>query len=233
MMARVNLIAEGALVPMPAPITARIAEALAALYRHPERALLPWYRYAIYAEFTPGNDVDGQAARAWLDILAVRHVLFCWQPCTQGWPDTWLQPNQLLVLAEQLMRHATDRSHARAAVNRAQALADVAGEEPTSPHYCSWCVYEAALRALHNAWAYSQLCAGRATDGAAISTDDACTYAAIAVAGGTWQPLGAGAGTVGARGRWDWQTQEAQLRRAVFWEWWLRDAVPAAWARAA
>ena len=233
-MARVTGIVEGALVPMPASITARIAEALAALYRHPERALLPWYRYAIYVELTPDNHVEGQAARAWLDILAVRHVLFCWQPCAQGWPDTWLQPNQLLGLAEQLVQRAADRSHARAVVNRAQALADVAGEEPISPHYCSWCVYEAALRALRNAWGYNQLCAGHAAGGAAISTDDACTYAAIAVAGGTWQPLGVGVGTFGgARGRWDWQTQEAQLRRAVFWEWWLRDAVPAAWTRVA
>jgi hypothetical protein len=219
---------------MPATITARIAEALAALHRHPERALLPWYRYAIYAELTPDNHADRQAARAWLDIIAVRHVLFCWQPCTHGWSDTWLQPHQLLALAEQLLQQAADRSCAGTAVNRAQALADVAGEEPASPHYCSWCVYEAALRALHNAWGYSQVCAGCAADGAAISTDDACTYAAIAVAGGTWQLLNAGAGAFGgARGRWDWQTQEAQLRRAVFWEWWLRDAVPAAWDRAA
>jgi hypothetical protein len=233
MMARVKMIVEGALVPMPVSITARIGEALAALFRHPERALLPWYRYAIYAELTPDNHVDGQAARAWLDILAVRRVLFCWQP-SQGWPDAWLQPGQLLGLAEELVQRAADRSYARTTVNRAQALADVAGEEPTSPHYCSWCVYEAALRALHNAWAYSQLCAGRTADNSAVSTDDACTYAAIAVAGGTWQPLGAGAGKFGgAWGRWDWQTQEAQLRRAVFWEWWLRDAVPAAWARCA
>ena len=221
---------------MPASITARIAEALAALYRHPERALLPWYRYAIYTALAPDSHADGQAARVWLDIIAVQHVLFCWQPYTHGWPKTWLQPAQLLALAEQLVRTAADRSQARTAVNRAQALADVAGEEASSPHYCSWCVYEAALRALCSAWGYSQLCvardAGGAPFGALSSTDDASAYAVIAVASGTWQPLGAG--TLGGdRGRWDWQTEEAQLRRAVFWEWWLRDAVPAAWHMAA
>ena len=220
-------------MPMPASITARVAEALAALYRHPERALLPWYRYAIYAALTPGP-ADKQAARAWLDIIAVRHVLFCWQPLAHDWPSAWLQPQQLLAFAEQLIRSGVDRSRARTAVNRAQALADVAGEEASSPHYCSWCVYEAALRALHNAWIYSQQSVACATDGAPSSSmsimDDASTYAAIAVAGGTWWPLD---GIARTKGRWDWQTEEAQLRRAVFWEWWLRDAVPAAWNLAA
>jgi hypothetical protein len=215
-------------VPMPVPVAARVAEGLAALYRHPERALLPWYRYAIYTALTPDDHTCGQAARAWLDIIAVRHVLFCWQPNIHSWPATWLQPDQLLVFAEQLMCGAADPTQAGTAVNRAQALADVVGEDPASPRYCSWCVYEAALRALHNAWIYHQLRAGRdaspASASTTLATDDACAYAAIAVAGGTWRPLSGG-----ASGRWDWQTEEAQLRRAVFWEWWLRDAVPVAW----
>jgi hypothetical protein len=227
---------EVALVPMPPAITDRIAEAMAALYRHPERALLPWYRYAIYAALTPGQPTDRFAARAWLDIIAVRHVLFCWRPSAHGWPAAWLQPAQLLALAERLLRNGDDRSSACTAVNRAQALADVAGEEASSPHYCSWCVYEAALRALQNAWSLSQPPAS-STDGphssAATSIDDASTYAAIAVAGGAWRPLNSSNGATAVKGRWDWQTEEAQLRRAVFWEWWLRDAVPAAWDLAA
>jgi hypothetical protein len=223
---------------MPTPITSRVAEALAALYRHPERALLPWYRYAIYAALTPDNRADRQTARAWLDIIAVRHVLFCWQPSAHNWPGAWLQPQQLLVSAEQLLHGSADSCSARPTVNRAQALADVAGEEGTSPYYCSWCVYEAALRALHNAWAHSQPRAARDTDGALSSTlnstDDASAYAVIAVAGGVWLPPNGSARTnAPAQGRWDWQTEEAQLRRAVFWEWWLRDAVPAAWELAA
>ncbi|HET9221319.1 MAG TPA: Imm5 family immunity protein [Roseiflexaceae bacterium] len=231
-------IAEGTLVPMPPAITHRVAEALAALYRHPERALLPWYRYAIYSALTTDHHADRLAARAWIDIVAVRHVLFCWRPAAHDWPSSWLQPEQLLALAEQLILGGVDRSHVRMAVNRAQALADVAGEEASSRHYCSWCVYEAALRALQNAWSFSQSWANCEASGALVDTttamDDASTYAAIAVAGGTWQPLSSSASaSAGGKGRWDWQTDEAQLRRAVFWEWWLRDAVPAAWDRAA
>jgi hypothetical protein len=214
-----------------------VTEALAALYRHPERALLPWYRYAIYTALAPAAQADRHNARAWLDIIAVRHVLFCWRPSTHNWPDTWLQPTQLLTLAEQLLQNGADSAGARRAVDRAQALADVAGEEATSPFYCSWCVYEAALRTLHNAWTYSRLQQARAVDalpGTLSTTDDASTFAAIAVAGGKWQPLdGAARASRAASGRWDWQTEEAQLRRAVFWEWWLRDAVPAAWSMAA
>lgn len=225
-------------MPMPPAITHRVAEALAALHRHPERALLPWYRYAIYSALTPDEHADRCAARAWIDIVAVRHVLFCWRPSAHDWSGSWLQPEQLLALAEQLIQGGLDRPRARMAVNRAQALADVAGEEASSRHYCSWCVYEAALRALQNAWNFSQSwvnCDGGSTlFDPTTSVDDASTYAAIAVAGGTWQPLNSPASArAAARGRWDWQTEEAQLRRAVFWEWWLRDAVPAAWERAA
>jgi hypothetical protein len=213
---------------MPPTITDRVSEGLAALYRHPERALLPWYRYAIYSALSPDHHSDRLAARAWLDIVAVRHVLFCWRPSAHDWSSSWLQPERLLALAEQLIRRNIDRSLACTAINRAQALADVVGEAASSPHYCSWCVYEAALRALQNAWNVSQL------SGATTSMDDASAYAAIAVAGGVWRPLNSSSSaTVAAKGCWDWQTEEAQLRRAVFWEWWLRDAVPAAWDLAA
>jgi len=35
-------------VSVPAHIADRLAEALDALYRHPDQTLLAWYRYAIY-----------------------------------------------------------------------------------------------------------------------------------------------------------------------------------------
>jgi len=220
-------IAENMPVSMPAQLTARLAEALAALYRHPERALLSWYRYAIYTALTIGEPLRGGAARARLDILAVRRVLFCWPPDAG---DLWPAPEQLLALAEQLLVGTADRAGIGKQLNRAHALADIAGADVTSPRYCGWCVYEAALRALGSACAYDQLRAGRASASYDVAdcADDASTYAAIAVAGGAWHPAGA-RGRADAVGRWDWQTEEAQLRRAVFWEWWLREAVPAAW----
>jgi hypothetical protein len=211
----VSSIAEDMPMSMPAQLTARLAEALSALYCHPERALLSWYRYAIYTALTIGEPVRGGAARARLDILAVRRVLFCW-PHDAG--DLRPAPQQLLALAEQLLVGTADRAGIGKQLNRAHALADIAGADPTSPRYCGWCVYEAALRALGSACAYDQLRGGQASYDVANCADDASTYAAIAVAGGAWHS-----------GHWDWQTEDAQLRRAVFWEWWLREAVPAAW----
>jgi hypothetical protein len=212
---------------MPGHITVRVEEALAALYRHPERALLAWYRYAIYTALAQGAPLRGYAARAWLDVIAVQHVLFCWQADRRGpWSRLWPQPAQLLALAEEVMAGRADHAALGRLLDRAQALADVAGEDATSPRYCTWCVYEAALRALNSAWLCDQLGQGAADAPPAAQTgcaDDASMYAAIAVSGGSWYP------TRGGVGRWDWQTTDARLRRAVFWEWWLRDAVPAAW----
>lgn len=219
-------IAENMPVSMPAQLTARLAEALAALYRHPERALLSWYRYAIYTALTIGEPLRDGAMRARLDILAARRALFCWPPDAG---DLRPAPEQLLALADQLLVGTADRAGIGKQLNRAHALADIAGADVTSPRYCGWCVYEAALRALDSACAYDQLRAGHASASYDIadSADDASTYAAVAVAGGAWHP--AGALTRGGVGRWDWQTEDARLRRAVFWEWWLREAVPAAW----
>ena len=210
--------------PLPADIQERIAEALAALHRHPERSLLPWYRYAIYAALAERDALCGLAARARLDLSAARKALFCWAAYGRAiWPREWLQPAQLLALGEALLRGELSAAEAAGRIDRAHALADVAGEPATSPHYCAWCVFEAALRAAESALTYRQL---RRTPGAAACiegcADDAGSYAAIAVGGGEWQPAAGGAG------RWIWQTEEVRLRRAVFWEWWLREALPEA-----
>jgi hypothetical protein len=108
----------------------------------------------------------------------------------------------------------------------------VAGEPATSPYYCAWCVFEAALRALDSAWSYDQSRAVLSPpEDATNCADDACTYAAIAAGGGTWRPIVQTGSAAGAVGRWEWQTEDVRLRRAVFWEWWLRDAVSTAWRR--
>jgi len=181
-------------VSLPAHITARVEEALQALYCHSERALLPWYRYAIYMALTIGAPFQGRAARVWLIIAAARHVLFCWQVYARGpWSRDWTGPDQLLTLAEQVMQGTVDHVRISTQLNRAHALADVAGEDVTSRWHCSWCVYEAALRALSAAWLYDQLRARCATNtlppDETSCADDASTYAAIAIAGGMWHPI--------------------------------------------
>lgn len=213
--------------PLPADIQERVAEALAAMHRHPERWLLPWYRYAIYAALIEADALGGLALRARLDLAAARKALFCWGAYGRAiWPRDWLQPARLLALCQALVGGELPVAEAAGRIDHAHALADVAGEPATSPHYCAWCVFEAALRAADSALAYRQRC-GAPGGEISIGADDAGTYAAIAVGGGEWQRV------AGAAGQWSWQTEEVRLRRAVFWEWWLREGLPEAWRRSA
>jgi hypothetical protein len=213
---------------LPAALTERIEEADRALFRHSERELLPWYRYAIYTALAEAAPAQAGRMRAWLDIVAVRHIQFCWQPApSDGWPPAWPVPEQLLALAERLLTNAADRNAASAQLGRAHAIADIVGAAPTAPEYPSWCVYEAALRALESAWSAVQSVAQALVPATTDCHDDASRYAAIAVAGGTWGRAADGIG------RWDVQTEDAQLRRAVFWEWWLHEAIAIAWAKGA
>ncbi|HWQ15454.1 MAG TPA: Imm5 family immunity protein [Roseiflexaceae bacterium] len=204
---------------LPAPVAARADEALRALFRHPERTLLPWYRYALYTALAADEAGRGGRAQAWLEILAVQRVLFCWRPLAHS-PrhPVRAQPDALLTLAADVIRGAAERALASATLNYARAYCDVAGELPTSPHYPAWCVYEAAARALERACALAgQEC------GTGWALDDAAGYAAIAVSG-------AGQPTADPHSQ---VAEDARLRRAVFWEWWLRTALPQAIARAA
>src|SRR5690349_3515163 len=98
----------------------RVSEALEALYRHPNQTLLAWYRYAIYDALVADHHHTSYAARAWIDVLSVQHVLFCWQPFAQkGWPATWVQPTDLLGLAEQILQGLADPAVVQRQITRA------------------------------------------------------------------------------------------------------------------
>lgn len=210
----------------PFDLAERVSEALGALYRHPAQTLLAWYRYAIYDALLIDQRPSSYAARAWIDVLSARHVLFCWQPYERaGWSTAWLRPADLLDMAEQALegrRHAAD---VQRQITRAQALADMAGADPSSAVYPAWCVFEAACRALESAWicrTYAE--APAAPMRRAPALDDASKYAAIAAAGRT-TPRSAAA----LAGRADSLADDpAQLRQTFFWEWWLREAIPQA-----
>jgi hypothetical protein len=217
---------------MPADLADRVSEALGALYRHPNQTLLAWYRYAIYAALVVDRSPASYAARAWLDILSVQHVLFCWRPYAgAGWPTTWLQPTDLLGLAEQTVQGLVDPALVQRQITRAAALADVIGERVTSPHYPAWCVFEAALRALQSAWiAHTHMALLAAASGEATSAaglDDASWYAAIAMAGSR-TPACSDSRTAPPEHAILAADAAAQLRWTFFWEWWLREAIPQA-----
>lgn len=224
-------------MPVPAHLADRVSEALGALYRHPDQTLLAWYRYAIYDALLVDRTDAGYAARAWLDVLSVQHVVFCWQSYARStWPRAWLQPTDLVELAEQCLQRLVDPALVQRQITRAAALADVVGERMTSPQYPAWCVFEAALRALQSAsisHAHGRAIAAPKSRAAhALGLDDASWYAAIAAAGRV-TPARADPRTdrtpsdhAVAHG-----DTAAQLRLTFFWEWWLREAIPEAWQR--
>jgi hypothetical protein len=224
-------------VPLPAQLADRVSEALGALYRHPEQTLLAWYRIAIYDALLADGSRAGYAARAWIDVLSVRHVLFCWQPYARTrWPTAWLQPHDLLRLAEHTLEGVADPSVVQRQLTRAQALSDVVGERTTSVQYPAWCVFEAALRALESTWIYCTSGAVRAMQNSAlpgsVGLDDASRYAAIAIAGSLTPARSAPKTQTAASDRTVATADAAaQLRLTFFWEWWLREAVPEAWCR--
>jgi hypothetical protein len=224
-------------VSVPVHIAERVSEALGALYRHPDQTLLAWYRYTIYHALLAERSPAGYAVRAWIDVLSVQHVLFCWQPYARtDWHVTWLQPNDLLGLAEQTLRGTVDKVAVQRQITRAEALADVIGEDANSAHYAAWCVFEAALRALQSAWLYLAYCTTPAPSNSStadgLELDDASSYAAIAIAGSLVpshsDPRMLTAHTNKGISR---ETSEMQLRQTFFWEWWLREAIPQAWQR--
>ena len=219
---------------MPADLSDRVSEALGALYRHPNQTLLAWYRYAIYDALVADHCHASYAARAWIDVLSVQHVLFCWQPyADMGWPVAWAQPTDLLGLAERSLQGLVDPAVVQRQITRAAALVDVIGERATSAQYPAWCVFEAALRALQSAWiAHTHDATPAAHNGEAAGAgglDDASWYAAIAIAGSRlpayYVPRTRTAHSDRASTAAD---AAAQLRWTFFWEWWLREAVPQA-----
>jgi hypothetical protein len=207
---------------MPAELADRVSEALAALYRR--QSLLAWYRYAIYDALLADRHPTSYAARAWLDVLSVQHVLFCWQPyARRGWPAAWLQPADLLCVAEQTVQGLADPAVVQRQLTRAAALADLIGEPATSAQYPAWCVFEGARRALESAWIVHTHAAPAPLRGGAEEAgglDDASWYAAIAVAGSLSHAGGDPPAHVA--------DADAQLRWTFFWEWWLREAIPQA-----
>ena len=219
---------------VPADLADRVSEALGALYRHPNQTLLAWYRYAIYAALVADRSHAGYATRAWIDVLSVQHVLFCWQPYARsGWPITWLQPTDLLGLAERSLQGLVDPAVVQRQITRAAALADVIGESVTSAQYPAWCVFEAALRALQSAWiAHTHDALPAAQNGGAAGAgglDDASWYAAIAIAGSLTHACSDPRTRTAHPDRAITAVDAAaQLRWTFFWEWWLREAIPQA-----
>jgi hypothetical protein len=221
---------------LPPRINTSVTLALNEMHRHPERLLSLERRRTIYTAFRQDADHAGQRALAQLDILTARYVLPYWQPLADGhWQCYGYMPGKMITFAEGLLAGIVDQAEAVEVAGMGQEMADLTGELDTSPYYCSWTAFEAALLALFSALASIGIDAYRIdlNDTSEYNRfKDAAHWAAIAYAGGRWYPIvdqdedeyGEGAGI------WDWDCEEVRIRRQLFWEWWLREAIPSAWS---
>lgn len=207
---------------LPLTLTDRIAAAQQALRRHPQGHLDPGYRHAIYAAFGPKSTAlssaapAGRARRVRLGMLATQHVLPKWQAL---WPADDM-PQRLVRAADELTSGMLDPQVAREFWDAMWARLEELMSEPayqSATYQDPLSVGVSAAFTLSAALHDEQFDPAR-IDYALADTDtdvfskDAAFWASTAYAGPIWEP-----------------TTDPQQRRS-FWEWWLTEAVPAAWS---
>jgi len=223
---------------LPQIVTQHIDRALHFMRAHPDHRLLPIYRRAIYRALHEADQIIGTRARIWLDIYAVQQVIALWQPIGHDPQDSYnYLPQQLLTLAEGVMQGTVDRTSAEEMAAQAQEMSDLTGESALSPYFHAWCVFEAALCALVTALG-DDPGADVVMDAATTDEDlryqsDAAKWVVTAYAGGRWEVVvDAEVGYGEEAGIWDYTSYEVRSKRRGFWEWWLHEAISAAWQQA-
>lgn len=184
--------------------------------QRPDHALLPIYRRDIYTAIGPGSDMRSYRARGWLDIVATRHVMHVWQ---RMWPDDNL-PEYMLRVAEDIILGSIDIQTASREWEAAwHATAGSDDERKWQANEEACCARQAAMQAV--CWLIDPT--PNCNDPESDDTDwdalhpvcsDTAMWAAAACAGPVWVA-----------------TSDPERRR-VFWEWWLKEAIPHALERA-
>ena len=192
-------------------LQSRLRAAWRVVQQHPAHALPARNRRALYAalDTTPA----GRTARARLAIRTARQVLPIWQ---RSWPDDDL-PDGLLARAEALLAGTGDP---RRAEHAAEAGMDALRRRCELPDAgFAWPAFFAGRAAVAAVWETLGRNPFRSvvphdpdTPDEAVPLDglDTAGAAALAVAGASWE-----------------RTFDP-ARRLAFWEWWLRQAIPAA-----
>ncbi len=228
---------------MPSHIDQHLQTALARVGTHPDHWLLPIYRQALYDVLDPTKSIPIQAqVRPWLDLFTARYVLPLWEPILQDpqhiWKDYYHVPSQMVSLLEGLLHGTTDIDSISEHAYHWAEVSGLTGELPSSQFYHAWCVYDAALRGLLYAIGHDEFSDWHFTDTTTQIDDvhsDTANWAAIAFAGGIWQPdlplrddneLGR------VYGEWDRDTDDVRNGRMQFWKWWLLETIPMACERA-
>lgn len=200
---------------IPDRLAARLDQALRAVREHPEHVLLPGYREVLWEALGPrvrGSHPathEGHRRRTLLALAGARKVLPIWEA---KWPGDQT-PHSALAAADRILAGADSATERIAA---GVGLEDLDGFMDQS--FAATMAGESAVRALWTAcfdeafkpdqpleldFTDSQLGGG---------DDDAASVAAIAWADGSVLDPGAD-----------------RTKRLEFWEWWLTEAVPAAY----
>lgn len=224
--------------PLPRSLQQALDDAYSAMLQHSMYVLLPKWRQAVYRALGPLSDEGGAIdpspnleryrARLTLDLLTVRRVLPIWHRLYPN--DPW--PQRILDLVEDVLSRRTRVEVARAEAENASDLLDrwhfvnggyqpEAGMTATGPvqpwiTLSAYTVCLAAVEALRDAAGMNTFDAGpwdeEDTD---ADVDPGCTDVALWAAS-------AYAGT-------ELGLMQDRARCREFWEWWLKEAVPAAW----
>lgn len=213
--------------------------ALARVRAQPDHWLLPIHRQALYDVLDPVKSIPIQAqVKCWLDLYTAQYVLPLWEPILhdpkQIWKDYYHVPAQMISILEELLNGTVDQNSVSDDVYHWAEISGVTGELVSSEFYHAWCVYDAALRGLLYAIGHDEFSDWPFTE-ATTQIDnvhsDTANWAAIAFAGGVWQPdvplndeneLGR------LYGEWKRDSDDVRNRRLQFWEWWLLQAIPRA-----
>lgn len=220
---------------LPDSLSGVVNEALAAVRASPSHRFAPHQRQAVYAALSPVSDSLNYRVRAWLAIITARRVLPIFQ---QALPLEEM-PRRLIDLAEAVVqgklaadsmevKSYADQSYHRmssarlatmpwpvhlAAYAARKALLEACGIEPLSD-LDECCMYTFDGDAIPGSeWTDEDLCLDEA--------GDAASAAAVASAADTSTSFATTSTPA---------CEPAKLLE--FWEWWLTEAVPAAWAHA-
>lgn len=198
-----------------------IQAGLAAMQRDPGLHLDRPFRQAIYAALGPRVDYSfpgggaGHIRRTHLDRLASQHVLPIWDTV---WPSVHL-PREILALADQaLFASQAERDTARRELGYYVSEADDFEQADQNQHPFEGGVLRAAIKTLSRAVSevsFDPTHPDLATRDQQTDYNDWDTAFYAAAASSLSVP---------------WRSDAAgNARRRAFWEWWLREAVPAAW----
>jgi len=201
---------------LPSALSQAIESAYAAMERHPEHMLLPVYRQAIYRAIGPQGDPMSHQALARLALLSAWRVLPIWQ---RQRPDDHT-PERLLATAEDMMTGPWGSALHEAVAERAWHWLTSLKME----HSAVFAAHAAVVTVSGVRGDWYGAPGGGFLEGVSIGENDMddkffdpgiCDAAMFAV-------------SAYAEPQWDREYDPAKGHE--FWTWWLREAIPMAWA---